>query len=504
MSAAFGVHFGSTNACLAVCKEGKTEVVANDAGDRVTPAMVAFTDHDKVAGLAAKQGIIRNSANTVRNVKDVLGQPWTELVKYAKDSPVRMVEKGGEVVYQVEYKERLTPFTPLEIVAFIYKKMMETAESHGGAAESHDAVITVPIHFNEQQRRIIRRGAQAGGFNVLRMISEPVAAALAYDIGQKDTDESCNVLIYKLGGTSLELCVIAVCGGMYRVASSHCDTTTGGSVIDKILAEHFASEFQRRWKIDCRSNKRAFAKLHNGAEMCKHILSTRETAQVSVDSLCDGIDFQATVARGRFQSMCSGFLQQCLEPLEGVLKQAGLTKDDIQKVILCGGCTKVPSLQQQLAEYFSGAELLSSIAPDEVIAVGAAKQASILSGLEQSELDQCATFTDIACLSADILIETSSTDGSRYLPVLAHHTPVPVRCQKTFTLAPEQTDFCLHLLQSGVAQPDPETLAKIVMKDLPREAQINAVFHVKSDGSLHVTCTEPTSTTVQDITVDAS
>jgi molecular chaperone DnaK (HSP70) len=504
LAAAFGVHFGSTSASLAVCKDGKADVVANTAGDRVTPAIVAFTDHDIVVGLPAKQGLIRNATNTVCNVKRLIGRSFhdKETNEAIKESRVKIVDKNGSPMCEVEYKEKTTLISPEEIAKNIYKNMLQFAQHHVGSSESHDAVITVPLSFEESQVQAIRNSAEKAGFTILRVIPDATAAVLAYDVGQNNHNQACNVLVYRLGGISLDVSVIHCTGGLYRVLSNITSHEVSGKHFTDMLVQHFAGEFKRQWKADCNENKRSVAKLRNASETCKHIMSTLQTGQSSVDSLYEGIDFQCAISRSRFEGMCSSLVQKCFLPVDKALTEAGLTKDQIEKVIMCGGSSKLPGVQCQMKSYFSSAELLNSIPPDEVIAIGAAKQAGLLSGAEPEEMKANEKDTQVPCIGADILLESFAEGDAQYIPVIQKFSPVPLKRQKSVQLGEEQTSFCLHILAKTADKP--LSLAKIVMKDLAGGSQINTIFHVKSDGSMHVTCSEPSSGQSQDVTIDCS
>ncbi len=506
MSAAFGIHFGATSACLAACKDGKVDIVANEAGDRVTPTVVAFTDHELTVGLPAKQGLIRNAANTVCHVKHLMGRPsddpQVQMVK--KWSQVKVVEKSGNPHYEVEYKEKSTIFSTSDIVAMIYKNVREIADSQGDAGDSHDTVLTVPLHFTDKQRNIIKISAEKAGLNILRIITEPCAAALAYDIGQVSHNEESNVLVYRMGGTSLDVTILALSNGLYRVLATEHINNVGGKDFTNLLVTHFVSEFKRQFKMDCSENKRSMAKLRNASETSKHILSTLPSAQCSVESLYDGMDFQCNISRARFEGLLTGILPTCIEPVTSALQKAGLEKEKVEKVVLCGGSTKVPLLQKQLKDFFPMADVLSSIAPDEVIAYGAAKQASLLVATDADELKDNESQTTLPAMPVDILVQVLAEEEgaeSQNALVIPHSTPIPVRKQQTYQLRQDQSDFCLQVMY-GRNGGEPQVLAKLVMQEVAAGSLINAVFHAHTDGSLHVTCTEPTSSKSETVVIE--
>lgn len=399
----------------------------------------------------------------------------------------------------MEYKGNTSTFTPQEVATVIFKNMHDIAARQVGKDEAYDSVITVPMNFTEKQQRAICEAAEEAGFNVLRIISEPSSALLAYDIGQDDINCTCNVLVYKLGGESVDVTVVRVLMGMYQVLSSVSSHAVSGRDFTQTLVQYFAGEFNRQWKCDCQTNKRSMIKLQRAAETCKHVVSTVQTSQCSVDSLFDGIDFQCTISRGRFEGLCGNLIQNCLNTIDEALSKASLKAADIDKVILCGGSTKIPLVQSKISSYFPSAELLNSHTPDEVIAIGAAKQSSILANHNYEEVQEHQGETQVPCLSQAILTEVVSEDKTREV-ILPQWTPVPVRKAFNFRLGENQNDLTLHVL-SG----DTETatsLAKLTLKDVTPGAEIHTVFHVRMDGSLQVSCTETTSNKTQSVTIE--
>ncbi|TMS03033.1 Heat shock 70 kDa protein 14 [Larimichthys crocea] len=296
--AAIGVHFGYTCACAAIFKDGRADVVANDAGDRVTPAVVAYRDTEQIVGIAAKQGRVRNAANTVVKVKQVLGRSFDdpETQAHKAQTKCQVVNKEEKPYYEITTGEHPEYVAPEDAAKLIFHKMKETAQSALGS-DVTEAVITVPFEFAHAQKRALREAAEAAGFHVLRLIHEPAAALLAYNIGQDCSSGRSHVLVYKLGGTSLSVTVLQVSGGIFRVLNTHTDHSIGGESFTQALAQYLATEFKRTFKHDVSSNARAMLKLMNGADMAKHSLSSLGSANCFVDSLHDGIDFECNVSR---------------------------------------------------------------------------------------------------------------------------------------------------------------------------------------------------------------
>ncbi|XP_071494687.1 heat shock 70 kDa protein 14-like [Diadema antillarum] len=511
MAASIGVYFGGTTSCVAINKDEKTEVLANDAGDRTTPNVVAFSDNDKVVGLAAKQGRLRNPVNTVMHVKHLLGRSFEDQVVLAvkKRSAFRVVDKQGLAGFEVELNNKKILISSLEVAVLIFKKLKEIAE-HGGGKSVKSAVLTVPADFSGQQRDAVRKAAEVAGFDVLRLISEPSAAALAYSIGVTKLHDPCNVLVYRLGGSTVSVSVVNVTNGLYRIEASKTHHECGGDDITSALSNLCVQEFKRQYKMDVSENKRAMGKLYNACETCKHVLSTINTSHISVDSLYEGIDFHSNITRAKFESVVNVPLQRCLHLILATLQETGLSSSDIHKVIITGGSTRIPKLQSQLRDMFPDAELLNSISPEEVIATGAAVQAALLMSRDDS----------VSCSSNEI--QTPSTSKSIYVKVVDEsgspslHTIVPklsyipLRQQHYFTIPKEQDSLCLQLVEGepGCAPAATTSLGQIVLRDLateePQEGKVTLDVHLKRDGSLEVTCSESLSGSMDSILVPLS
>ncbi|XP_063782979.1 heat shock 70 kDa protein 14 [Pseudophryne corroboree] len=506
--AAIGVHFGCTCACVAVYKDGRADVVANDAGDRVTPAVVGYLENEVIVGLAAKQSRVRNAANTIVKVKQILGRSFedAQAQKHISESKCSVVEKGGKPKYEIDTGEAVKLVSPEDVAKLIFSKMKETAQSALGS-DITDAVITVPFDFGESQKKYLGEAAAAAGFNILRMVHEPSAALLAYGIGQDSPTGKSNVLVYKLGGTSLSVTVIEVNSGIYRVLATKTYDDIGGVCFTEALSQYLASEFQRSYKQDIKGNARAMMKLMNSADLAKHSLSTLGSANCFVDSLHDGIDFECSVSRARFELICSSLFNRCIDPIKMLLEQAGFNATHVNQVVLCGGSARIPKLQQLIMDLFPEVELLNSIPPDEVIPIGAAIEAGILLGKDNlsTELD---TIT-IECSSSDILVKEADESGAeKFTILLPSGTPLPARRQHSLQAPGKLTSVCLELYES-VQKSDVSDnckFAQIVLRDLQKKENgihdIMTVLTMKRDGSLHVTCTDKDTGKSEMITVE--
>uniref|UniRef100_A0A4W3H4V7 Heat shock protein 14 n=1 Tax=Callorhinchus milii TaxID=7868 RepID=A0A4W3H4V7_CALMI len=465
--AAIGVHLGTTCCCVAVYKDSRADVVANDSGDRVTPAVVAYRENEKIVGLAAKQGRIRNASNTVTKVKQILGRQFQDpqVQKHVAESKCSVSTTDGKPRYEIDTGEDLKTITPEEVTKLIFEKMKETAHSALGS-DVNDVVITVPLDFGKNQKNVLRQAAQAAGFNVLRLVHEPAAALLAFGVGQESPTgkrsifsysfsyvTNCilclhsHVLVYKLGGSSLSVTVVEVNSGMYRVLASNTDDSIGGECFTEALAHYLSLEFQRLFRQDVKQNPRAMMKLVNSAEVAKHALSTLGSSNCFVDSLHDGLDFDCNVSRARFESVCSTLFTQSIQPIQKLLDEVGLAGSDISKVVLCGGSARVPKLQQMIRELLPDVELLNSIPPDEVIAMGAATEAAILLGKESIAPEE--DTVTVECSARNILAkETDDAGTDVYTVVFPSGTPLPARRPHTFQASGDLSSACLELYES--------------------------------------------------------
>uniref|UniRef100_A0AAQ5YBY5 Heat shock 70 kDa protein 14 n=1 Tax=Amphiprion ocellaris TaxID=80972 RepID=A0AAQ5YBY5_AMPOC len=491
--AAIGVHFGYTCACVAIYKDGRADVVANDAGDRVTPAVVGYRDTEQIVGIAAKQGRVRNAANTVVRVKQILGRRFNdpETQTHKGETKCQVVNRGEKPYYEITAGEHPQYVAPEDVAKLIFHKMKETAQSALGSDVS-DVVITVPFEFELNQKRALREAAEAAGFHVLRLIHEPAAALLAYNIGQDVSSGKSHVLVYKLGGTSLSVTVLQVNGGMFRVLNTHTDHSIGGESFTQALAQHLASEFKRTFKHDVSSNARAMLKLMNGADMAKHSLSSLGSANCFVDSLHDGIDFECNVSRARFELLCSSLLNKSIQPIQLLLEKAGLSARNINKVVLCGGSARIPRLQQMMREMFPDVDLLSSAPPDEVIAVGAALEAGLLVGSDGFVLEEESVTVDVS--AADILIKEMDESGAEiFTPLLPSGTPLPARRHHVLSGSGKQSSLGLEIYQRFVVE-QPEKLSKRHRKCLSKKRFLDMTKTLPKSPKIHIKMKENGST----------
>ncbi len=434
---AIGIDLGTTYSCVGVWKNNQVHIIPNDFGSSTTPSVVSFTNEERLIGQAAKNQITKNYKNTIYDAKRLIGRRFTDITVQNDINiwpfEVSKDERTDRPVIIVEYKGQNKKFYAEEISAMILQKMKQISEEYLGK-KIEDAVITVPAYFNDSQRQSTKDAGRIAGLNVLRIINEPTAAAIAYGLNKMNKSDS-NILIFDLGGGTFDISILTLCEDAFQVKATKGDTHLGGEDFDNLLVQFCMKEFKNQTEIDIRGNQKALRRLKLACEKAKKDLSASQEITIDIDGLSDGEDLSVTISRSEFEKMCEEYFRKCITILKEALKDAKLRSYQIDEIVLIGGSTRIPKIQEMVKEFFNGKELCKSINPDEAVAYGAAYQAAILNDNEENGIEKL-VLLDVTPLSLGVEL----VDGSMSV-IIKRNSMIPFRNKQIYNTAYEYQKF---------------------------------------------------------------
>jgi heat shock protein 5 len=484
-----GIDLGTTYSCVGIFKNGRVEIIPNEFGNRITPSVVAFTDDERLVGESAKNHALMDPKRSIHVVKRLIGRKFDdgEVQRDIKWLPYDVVSKQGKPYVSIETQNGKKTLSPEEVSSMILIKMKEIAENYLGQEVKY-AVITVPAYFNDAQRQATKDAGTISGLEVLRIINEPSAAAIAYGLDKKQGEK--NVIVFDLGGGTFDVSLLTIDNGVFEVVATSGDTHLGGEDFDQRLTEHFCKVFKKKHNVDIKTDVRALQKLKSEVEKAKRDLSSVLQVKIQIEGLINGIDFDETVTRARFEELCADLFKKTLVPVQTVLDDSGFKKSEIDEIVLVGGSTRIPKVQSLIKEFFNGKEPNRGINPDEAVAYGAAVQGGILGG-QASEETKDLLFIDVTPLTLGI-----ETVGGVMTKIIPRGTVIPSKKTQTFTTYQDQQQTVTIAVYEGerALVKDNHDLGKFDMTGIPPAPRgvpkIEVTFEIDENGILTVSAHE--------------
>jgi heat shock protein 5 len=496
-----GIDLGTTYSCVGIFKNGRVEIIQNELGNRITPSYVAFTDEERLVGEAAKNQATTNVKRSIYVVKRLIGRKFDdkEVQRDLKWLPYDVISKSGKPFVNVQMPGvGLKALSPEEISSMILVKMKQIAEAYLGEKVNH-AVITVPAYFNDAQRQATKDAGSISGMEVLRIINEPTAAAIAYGMDKKSGEK--NIVVFDLGGGTFDVSLLTIDNGVFEVVATAGDTHLGGEDFDQRVTEHFVKVFKKKNNVDIKKEPRALQKLKMEVEKAKRDLSAVIQVKIAIEGLIDGIDFEETLTRARFEELCADLFKKTITPVQQVLDDASMKKSEIDEIVLVGGSTRIPKVQQLMKDFFNGKEPNRGINPDEAVAYGAAVQGGILGGQATDETKDI-LLIDVTPLSLGI-----ETVGGVLSKIINRGTVIPAKKSQTFTTnQDQQTTVTIAVFEGERALvKDNHQLGKFDVNGIPPAPrgtpQVEVTFEIDENSILTVKATEKGTGKVESITI---